>query len=109
MTIDGLFEAIDGLLEAIAPLDYPQTLDADYFGSCPCFDVRYVIDGQLLSIWGRCWRVSEDDEEQDLYVWGDFPTVDLGRVAEALKAKLDAQEWYSPYRIILHELDWNRV
>jgi hypothetical protein len=98
---------IDGLIDAIAPLDRPQELDPDYFGHCPCFEAQYVINGKLLTINGRCWRVSSGPQgQQDLHVWGDFPTADLERLGLALKAKLDAQEWYGPYTVILEAPEW---
>jgi hypothetical protein len=87
------------LLAQIAEMDSPQHLDESYVGSCPCFLADLDIDGQRLHIDGRCWRVSE--HEQDLYVWGELPAEDLERVGAAVKAKLDAQHWYNPYTVTL--------
>lgn len=99
---------VDELLDKIEHLDQPQELDDTYDGGCPCFNVTVNIEGKLLRVMGRCWRVSGGPQgQQDLHIWGpDLPVHDVGRVAGLLKLKLDQQEWYGPYTIILDAPDW---
>ncbi len=85
-------------IKKIESMDYPQKLDKQYEGSCPCFWYDGKIDGKKISIHGRCWRVSEN--AQDLHISGELPKKDLKEIAEIIKSKLDAQEWYNPYTII---------
>jgi hypothetical protein len=70
-------------------------------GGCPCFCGSIKIDGKMLYVNGKCWRVSDND--QDLYVWGEFTKKELREYAESIKKALDAQEWYNPYTIIYEE------
>jgi hypothetical protein len=78
---------------------YPQSLDNEYDGGCPCSKWKGIIDGKEFGFKTRCWRVS--DNLQDLYIWGDHP--EIQELAKALKKQLDNQEWYNPYTIIYHK------
>lgn len=95
------YKAVDDLIQQIQAMDYPQQLDPDYDGSCPCFAVNLEVVGHIVVIEGSCWRVSMSCDKQDLRLNSSLPRDELLRVGAALKQKLDAQEWYSPYRIIL--------
>ena len=90
---------IQTFIYKIKQMDYPQSLDKDYDGACPCFSVTKTIEGKRVHILGRCWRVSEN--MQDLYVWGNLPERDLRRVGRELKKQLDKQEWYNKYTVML--------
>lgn len=92
----------------ISEMYYPQGLDEDYDGSCPCFRAHFTIGGQEIHVAGYCWRVSRDPERQDLYVWGDAPMGVKRVIARALKKQLDAQEWYAPYVTIYENPDTER-
>lgn len=96
-----------GLLAWLKDACYPQSLDPEYSGSCPCFHAELVLDGHPVSVHGRCWRVSELSEVQDLYVWGDLPLIDLHVIGEAIRPRLDEQQWYCPYRVLLRPFDWS--
>lgn len=73
--------------------------DKDNDGGCPCFSGVKTENGKTIGVMGRCWRVSNND--QDLYVWGDHPK--LKQIAKSVKRALDAQEWYNPYTIIYED------
>jgi hypothetical protein len=75
---------------------YPQSINPDYDGCCPCSSWEEIIDGKVFGFATRCWRVSEYD--QDLYVWGDVENIE--QLAIILKRKMDEQEWYNEYTII---------
>ncbi len=79
--------------------------EKDSDGGCPCFSGRKTIDGKKLHVWGRCWRVSEN--VQDLNIWSDLPTKDRNKIAHIIKKLLDEQEWYNPYTIIYHNEDFS--
>lgn len=70
----------------------------EYDGSCPCFEATKTLNGETVRVGGRCWRVSEN--EQDLYIGGTLDTATLEVIANIVKNKLDEQEWYLPYTII---------
>ena len=67
-------------------------------GGCPCFNGTKIIDDEVLKVWGRCWRVS--DNLQDLHIAGTLEEKDLQKIAKIIKRKLDRQKWYNPYTII---------
>lgn len=94
-------ESFVSSLKVLEPYEVQSFLDAEYDGSCPCFEATKMIDGEALHIWGRCWRVSEN--AQDLYVFGTLDHAELEQVANVIKEKLDDQHWYNPYTIIY---DW---
>lgn len=73
--------------------------DLDDDGSCPCFEADIKIDGEKVKIWGRCWRVSKN--AQDLIITTTLPTEKAQLIGEAIKKKLDKQEWYNPYTVII--------
>lgn len=87
------------LLADIQSRECPQTLDPDYIGSCPCFVASVKVDGHKVWLEGRCWRVSQYTNPQDLIVAGDLPDEQLRQIGEALKTQLDQQEWYAPYEV----------
>jgi hypothetical protein len=99
---------VDELIAKIEDMDFPQHLDPDYIGSCPCFNVKLFVEGSPINIEGNCWRVSSGPQgQQDLHIWGPEHRVhDLARISALLKHKLDAQDWYGPYTIILDPPDW---
>ena len=101
MTVDDLIARIEGG-------HYPQVLDEDYSGSCPCFSVNLILEEGDIFLVGRCWRISTGPQgQQDLHVWGDdLSQAALTTIAVALKRKLDAQEWYGPYTISLEAPRW---
>lgn len=78
---------------------YPQSLNHDYDGSCPCCVWEGKIDGKTFGFSSSCWRVSLDESDtQELRVWGDVENIE--ELAIALKKSLDNQNWYNPYRIV---------
>lgn len=87
-------------LEKIENYGVQDYLDHDFDGACPCFEAELEVDGHKVKIVGRCWRVSEND--QDLIVETDHPAA--RQIAEAIKRPLDAQEWYSQYTVVLADL-----
>lgn len=78
--------------------------DKEWYGSCPCFSGRKDIGDKFVSVWGRCWRVSENVEKygQDLYVWGTINELEL--VGSEVKRLLDEQHWYNKYRLIFKDM-----
>lgn len=96
---------IEQVIAAIRAEYYPQCLwGEDWDSGCPCFDAEIEVDGHTVTVWGRCWRVSEHYGEQDLYV--DSESMDEGalrRIGEAYREQLDAQAWYSPYRLLINQ------
>lgn len=92
---------IDALLSDVQNMSFPQHLDLDYDGSCPCFALIAGIGEDMLVVEGSCWRVGDSSEYQDLRVGGTLSREELLRVAEVFKSVLDKQAWYNPYRILL--------
>jgi hypothetical protein len=92
-------------LDLIESVYYPQQLDPEWDGCCPCFNIEKVINGKSLHIQGKCWRVSMNFGEQDLYVWGNLPQRELECIAEAFKKRLDEQQWYNEYIIRYYSPD----
>lgn len=78
---------------------FPQALSPVYDNCCPCSDVTAFINGAKFNFNTRCWRVSGEDDYQDLIIRSELSKEDTVKVAEALKEKLDEQEWYNPYKI----------
>jgi len=72
--------------------------DKAYEGACPCFSGQKTVEGKTIGFWGRCWRVSE--YQQDLHVFGTMTIGDKKIIAKEVKRALDAQEWYSDYTLI---------
>lgn len=97
---EGRWQSVDELVAEIKELEPYQIqafFDWEYDGGCPCFLGRkYVADG-WVEVYGKCWRVS--DNAQDLIVSGSLSESDLVPLGNAIKEKLDAQEWYSEYTI----------
>lgn len=91
-----------GLVNAIEDYGMQSFWDDDS-GGCPCFLGSKSEDGHTVNVMGRCWRVSDSEGFQDLYVWGDHP--DLKTIGESVKRALDAQDWYQPYLIIWEKPD----
>lgn len=75
--------------------------DKDSDGACPCFGGKRMEDGKTVNVRGRCWRVSDND--QDLYVWGDH--LDLKAIAKETKRALDETGWHNPYTIIYEKFE----
>lgn len=96
-------ETLKELIERVKAGHYPQGLfdkgedNEGWEGSCPCFSGKFEVDDYPAYIWGRCWRVSDND--QDLYLYTDHPR--RRQLGNAIKKQLDAQEWYHPYTLIL--------
>jgi len=67
-------------------------------GGCPCFEGKVKLKEGTLHVWGRCWRVSEN--QQDLHVWGTLKRPQLEKVGKVVKRLLDKQKWYSSYKLI---------
>lgn len=91
--------------EATPDVD-PEGCEYGWEGGCPCSDFIFYLESDLVYVTTRCWRVSKHKEKQDLYVWS--PTMDpalLNKVAEEIRWNLDAQEWYSPYRILIQRFN----
>ena len=82
---------------------YPQKLDKDYDGNCPCSHFEGKIEGKKFGFHTRCWRVSNN--AQDLYIWGELGKKDLYKIGKALKRQLDKQKWYNSYTIIYENLN----
>lgn len=92
---------LEEIIAQIQPLDYPQTLDPDWDGACPCFQLRFTTSQGTLNLEGSCWRVSKGHQHQDLHVSGDVPISWQNRVGHLVHRKLNKQEWYQPYRLII--------
>lgn len=90
-------------LNKIKGMSHPQELDKEWGGSCPCFYYEGKLMGKNLIIQGRCWRVSQYGQ-QDLHIDGDLSRRELRLIGNAIKEKLDAQEWYGSYVIIYNKL-----
>jgi hypothetical protein len=75
--------------------------------SCPCFFGRKNIGKEHINVVGLCWRVSESTDAQDLYIWGTVSQNILEIVGNEVKRALDAQKWYSPYKLIFEDYDGN--
>ena len=92
---------IEALLRKIAKIEenggwgIQQLFEKDYEGGCPCFGGKFIVDGKVNEVWGRCWRVS--DNVQDLNFYGDI------KIGKAIKKCLDKQEWYNKYTLIIHK------
>lgn len=95
-----VYETVDDLVSQIKSMPYPQRLDPDYDGSCPCFGVNLTIGCAELFIHGKCWRVSATHGLQDLHIVGDLDSHELEVIGEALKKQLDGQNWYNSYRVV---------
>ena len=74
--------------------------EPDWEGTCPCFEGKIKIDDKIIKVWGRCWRVS--DNEQDLHIYGKDIKFNE-EIGKWIKKALDKQEWYSPYTLIIHK------
>lgn len=95
-------EDLIALINRTEPDHIQGLFDRKFDGSCPCFWGSKLIDGHRLYVHGTCWRVAKVGN-QDLYVWGNFVKNDIRRVGEAIKRKLDRQEWYHEYTLITHK------
>lgn len=91
-------------LEAIEDYGVQALIDSDFMGSCPCFSGTVKVDTFTLAVWGRCWRVSEHG--QDLYVGSDLPKKELREIAKMIKVRLDRQEWYGKYKLMIEPLEF---
>jgi len=69
-----------------------------YDGHCPCFNGKFKIDGKKYAVWGRCWRVSDNVQDLNIFTKSRAKKKTM-QIAEAIKKILDAQEWYNPYTI----------
>ena len=88
---------LDELEQRLEEEHYGQVVfEEEFWGSCPCACGSIDVDGFPVSVWCRCWRVSEND--QDLHIYTEHPK--KNRIAYLLKKNLDAQEWYNPYTVI---------
>jgi hypothetical protein len=99
------------LIDKIENMDYPQKLEKDWSGSCPCFWYSPMIEGVRVSIHGHCWRTTDNSliggckcAYNGFHIKGKLPRKDLLRLAKALKKQLDAQEWYSPWEFTVNSL-----
>ena len=81
---------------------YPQRLDKNWDGSCPCCIFIGDIDGKEIGFSTDCWRASNTNDYQDLYVWGDLEIDELKEIANILKESLDNQKWYMKYKVYLN-------
>lgn len=90
------------LIELVEKMDYPQQLDTDYEGSCPCFWYTPIVDGHKLQIHGHCWRTCNECLYNGIHVSGCLTEKDLRKIAKAFKKQLDKQEWYSKYEIVIN-------
>ncbi|GEM_PF-3282544 len=104
MTINDLIKEVESLDE----WDVQKHFDKDYDGGCPCFWSRRKVDGRMIEIHGHCWRTTGDGIRgscncayNGLHVTGKLPRKDLMKIARAFKKKLDKQEWYSPYDLVV--------
>lgn len=95
-------EDLIALINRTDPGNIQKLFDRKYDGACPCFWGSKLVSGHRLMVHGTCWRVAKVGN-QDLYVWGKFPQSDIKRVGEAIKRKLDDQEWYHQYTLITHK------
>jgi hypothetical protein len=84
-----------------------KLFDPDFEGSCPCFCGKVKVDGKTLRVWGRCWRVSKND--QDLHIGGTLSKEDLLVIGTAIKKALDKQNWHNPYTLIIHGKNWSEM
>lgn len=94
-----------GEIEGLEPYEIGPFFDYRYVGGCPCFTGTKEVAGEEFWVSGRCWRLSEQIEDgyQDLRVGGGLLPKDTIVIAEAIRRKLDEQEWYNPYAIIFIE------
>ena len=93
------FATADEFIQKIDTMQYPQELDRDWDGSCPCFVAFVYIGNEALCIEGRCWRVSSS-VQQEMHLDAYLPQNELSKIGVALKKKLDAQQWYNTYRVV---------
>lgn len=85
-------------LQKIEDYGMQKFWDKHFEGLCPCFRGENTVEGKTIGFWGRCWRVSEN--EQDLHVFGDMDMKNKKLIAKEVKRALDNQEWYNTYTLI---------
>lgn len=92
-------DSMDDLCRIVEQMTYPQKLDPEWDGSCPCFAVDIQIGDKSVAVHGRCWRSSRCSDWQDLYLGGDLPDRSIRQVGKSFKRALGAQRWYNPYHV----------
>lgn len=95
---------IEYLINKVSKMDYPQKLSKEYDGGCPCFYYYPIVDGVKIEIHGHCWRTCQECAYNGLHITGKLPRKDLMKIAKVFKKQLDAQEWYSPYELVVKSL-----